>query len=102
MPRVCAKWALVRGKSTWPRPVFCFALPLAAAGTVPGSAESDEIKWLSRTARPTSALRTIWGKGNYYNARSMDVFMSHLRRRLWQVAGVALLTIRGIGCKLIC
>lgn len=48
------------------------------------------------------ALSTIWGEDNYYNARSMDVFMSHLRKRLQQVPGVELLTIRGIGYKLVC
>ena len=48
------------------------------------------------------ALLAIWGDDTYYNTRSMDVFLSHLRKRLQDVSGVELLTIRGIGYKLVC
>lgn len=48
------------------------------------------------------ALLAIWGEDTYYNTRSMDVFVSHLRKRLLDVPEVELLTIRGIGYKLVC
>lgn len=48
------------------------------------------------------ALLRIWGDDSYYNARSMDVFISHLRKQLKAVPGVELLTQRGIGYKLVC
>lgn len=48
------------------------------------------------------ALLRIWGDDSYYNARSMDVFISHLRKQLKAVPGVELLTLRGIGYKLVC
>lgn len=48
------------------------------------------------------ALLTIWGEDTYYNTRSMDVFISHLRKRLQQASGVELITIRGTGYKLVC
>ncbi|MCD9856734.1 response regulator transcription factor [Epilithonimonas sp. JDS] len=49
-----------------------------------------------------AALMKIWGDDSYYNSRSMDVFMSHLRKMLKDDAGIELMSIRGIGYKLIC
>lgn len=46
------------------------------------------------------ALVEIWGDDNYYNTRSMDVFVSHLRKLLQEDAGIQILTIRGVGYKL--
>lgn len=46
-------------------------------------------------------LLKIWGDDTYYNARSMDVFMSHLRKMLKGEPGVQLMSIRGAGYKLI-
>jgi DNA-binding response OmpR family regulator len=51
--------------------------------------------------RQTPLLK-IWGDDSYYNARSMDVFMSHLRKMLKDEPGVQLMSIRGAGYKLIC
>jgi DNA-binding response OmpR family regulator len=49
-----------------------------------------------------TALLKIWGDDSYYNARSMDVFMSHLRKMLKDDPDVELMSIRGVGYKLIC
>ena len=48
------------------------------------------------------ALLRIWGDDSHYNARSMDVFISHLRKQLKALPGVELLTMRGVGYKLVC
>jgi DNA-binding response OmpR family regulator len=48
------------------------------------------------------ALLKIWGDDSYYNARSMDVFMSHLRKMLKDDSDIELMSIRGVGYKLIC
>ncbi|RZM28566.1 MAG: response regulator transcription factor [Pedobacter sp.] len=48
------------------------------------------------------ALQTIWGEDSYYNTRSMDVFMSHIRKMLKGEEGIQLMNIRSIGFKLIC
>lgn len=47
------------------------------------------------------ALMEIWGDDGFYNARSMDVFMSHLRKMLKDEPSVQLMSIRGAGYKLI-
>lgn len=47
-------------------------------------------------------LLKIWGDDGFYNARSMDVFMSHLRKMLKDEPSVQLMSIRGAGYKLIC
>lgn len=49
-----------------------------------------------------AALMKIWGDDSYYNSRSMDVFMSHLRKMLKDDNGIELMSIRGVGYKLIC
>ena len=46
-------------------------------------------------------LMKIWGDDSFYNARSMDVFMSHLRKMLKDDPSVQLMSIRGAGYKLI-
>lgn len=46
-------------------------------------------------------LLKIWGDDSFYNARSMDVFMSHLRKMLKDEPSVKLMSIRGEGYKLI-
>jgi DNA-binding response OmpR family regulator len=47
-------------------------------------------------------LRKIWNEDTYYNARSMDVFMAHLRKLLKDDPNVQILSLRGVGYKLFC
>lgn len=47
------------------------------------------------------ALLEIWGNDDYYNTRSMDVFISHLRKLLQADVSIQILTIRGVGYKLL-
>ena len=47
------------------------------------------------------ALLEIWGNDDYYNTRSMDVFISHLRKLLQDDASIQILTVRGVGYKLL-
>ena len=47
-------------------------------------------------------LLKIWGEDSYYNTRSMDVFMTHLRKLLKDEPGIQIMNIRSIGYKFIC
>lgn len=47
-------------------------------------------------------LTEVWGDDNFFNARSMDVFISKLRRYLKDDPEVQIINIRGVGYKLIC
>jgi DNA-binding response OmpR family regulator len=47
-------------------------------------------------------LVEIWGDDNFFNARSMDVFISKLRRYLKNDPDIQIINIRGVGYKLIC
>ncbi len=49
-----------------------------------------------------SVLLALWGDDNFFNARSMDVFITKLRKKLSADAQVQIVNIRGIGYKLIC
>jgi two-component system, OmpR family, response regulator len=48
------------------------------------------------------ALRTIWIDDNYFNARSMDVYITRLRKYLKNDPSVKILNIHGKGYRLIC
>lgn len=48
------------------------------------------------------ALKTIWIDDNYFNARSMDVYISRLRKYLGKDPSVKILNVHGRGYKLIC
>ncbi len=48
------------------------------------------------------ALRTIWIDDNYFNARSMDVYITKLRKYLKRDPSVQIINIHGKGYKLIC
>ena len=48
------------------------------------------------------ALKTIWIDDNYFNARSMDVYITRLRKYLKEDPAVKILNVHGRGYKLIC
>lgn len=47
-------------------------------------------------------LSEIWGTDDFFNARSMDVFITKLRKKLSKDDSVEILNIRGFGYKLLC
>ena len=47
------------------------------------------------------ALKKIWGNDSHYNTNSMNVFMTHLRKLLKDDDHVQIISVRGIGYKLV-
>jgi DNA-binding response OmpR family regulator len=47
------------------------------------------------------ALKTIWVDDNYFNARSMDVYITKLRKHLKDDEQIEIINIHGKGYKLI-
>ncbi|WP_452231593.1 response regulator transcription factor [Lacinutrix sp. MEBiC02595] len=47
-------------------------------------------------------LNKLWGNDDFFNARSMDVFISKLRKKLKQDSTLQIINVRGFGYKLIC
>lgn len=47
-------------------------------------------------------LNKLWGNDDFFNARSMDVFISKLRKKLSADETIQILNVRGFGYKLIC
>ena len=47
-------------------------------------------------------LIKIWGDDGYYNSKSMNVFMAHLRKMLKDDPDLELISLRGTGYKLVC
>ncbi len=50
----------------------------------------------------TFALKSIWGDPNYFNGRSMDVYIAKLRRHLKPDESIQIINIHGKGFKMIC
>ncbi len=47
-------------------------------------------------------LDKLWGNDDFFSARSMDVFISKLRKKLRQDENLQIINVRGFGYKLIC
>ena len=47
-------------------------------------------------------LKKIWRDDDFFNARSMDVFITKLRKKLKSDTTIQIVNIRGYGYKLIC
>lgn len=47
-------------------------------------------------------LNKLWGNDDFFSGRSMDVFITKLRKKLQQDETIQILNVRGFGYKLIC
>ncbi|GAA4279792.1 response regulator transcription factor [Gaetbulibacter aestuarii] len=47
-------------------------------------------------------LNKLWGSDDFFNARSMDVFITKLRKKLSPDESIKIINVRGFGYKLIC
>ncbi|MEN8117606.1 MAG: response regulator transcription factor [Bacteroidota bacterium] len=67
--------------------------------------ESDLLKLLCQNANKVLernyALKSIWIDDNYFNARSMDVYITKLRKHLKDESTVEIINVHGKGYKLI-
>ncbi len=67
--------------------------------------ESELLKLLCDNANQVLernyALKTIWEDDNYFNARSMDVYITKLRKYLKDEPSVEILNVHGRGFKLV-
>ena len=48
-----------------------------------------------------AALRAVWGDDNYFNGRSMDVYIATLRKLLKEDENIEIMNVHGIGFKLL-
>lgn len=67
--------------------------------------ESELLKRLfqqrNQVLERTQVLQELWGDDNFFNGRSLDVFITRLRRHLKEDPQVQIVNIRGVGYKLI-
>lgn len=65
--------------------------------------EADLLRYLAlnpnRVLKREEILMNVWGKEDYFLGRSMDVFITKIRKHLKEQPGVELQTIHGIGFK---
>jgi len=70
------------------------------------TARESEILWLLYQHNQTllgkqQLLNTIWGDDNFFNARTLDVFITRLRKHLKKDPNVQIINVRGMGYKLV-
>lgn len=69
------------------------------------SKESDLLRLLclnqNKTLDRNTALKTVWQDDSYFNARSMDVYITKLRKYLSDDSRVEILNVHGKGFKLL-
>lgn len=46
-------------------------------------------------------LKKIWGNDDFFNARSMDVFITRLRKKFEKDKNISIINVRGFGYKLV-
>lgn len=67
--------------------------------------ESELLKLLcinaNKVLERNIALKTIWVDDNYFNARSMDVYITKLRKHLKEDPSVEIINVHGKGYKLV-
>lgn len=67
--------------------------------------ESDILKMLCKHKHEVitrkALLTTVWGDDSFFNARSLDVFITRLRRQLDADPNIQIINIRGVGYKLV-
>ena len=56
----------------------------------------------NETLERMGILKKLWGDDDFFNARSMDVFITKLRKKLKDDPEVQIINIRGHGYKLVC
>jgi DNA-binding response OmpR family regulator len=68
--------------------------------------ESDLLKLFTqnsnRNVGRSLALKLIWGDDSYFNARSMDVYITKLRKYLKADPNIQIMNLHGEGFKLVC
>lgn len=70
------------------------------------TAREAELLWLLYTNRQQLSskkqiLEKIWGDENFFNSRTLDVFITRLRKLLREDPGVQIINVRGMGYKLV-
>ena len=67
--------------------------------------ENDLLRLLYKNKNQTldrnAALRTIWGDDSYFNGRSMDVYITKLRKHLKDDPNIEIVNVHGKGFKLL-
>ncbi len=68
--------------------------------------ESELLSFLlknkNKVIKRSLILETLWGEDDYFMGRSLDVFISRLRKYLCEDSEIKIDNIHGIGFKFIC
>jgi hypothetical protein len=54
-----------------------------------------------KTIERNRILTTLWGSDNYFNSRSLSVYVNHLRKLMGKDNGAKIMSVHGKGYKLV-
>lgn len=57
---------------------------------------------LGKTVNTSALLKELWGDDNYFNLRSLNVYITRLRNHFKEDSSIEIESIRGVGYKLKC
>ena len=55
---------------------------------------------MGQTIESSVILNALWGSDNYFNLRSLNVYITKLRRHLENDPSIEIISIRGVGYRL--
>ena len=104
--RIEAIWRRVRGKKNKQSNIYKIGKFTFDTQTTKLTTKESELLGLlcahaNEILQRDFALKTIWIDDNYFNARSMDVYITKLRKHLKEDDSIEIINIHGKGYKLI-
>ena len=61
---------------------------------------SKKLAVLRRVVEASALLKELWGDDTFFNLRSLNVYISRLRKHLENIKGVEIISVRGVGYRL--
>jgi hypothetical protein len=81
-----------------------FGLPISSNAIQPNTDNKDFYLLVlnkNQIINRKELLNKIWGNDDFFSGRSMDVYITQLRKKLQKDASIQIINIRGLGYKIV-
>lgn len=76
-------------------------IPIPEPRNKPPKIDISSLSSVNATVERDDILKSVWGDDGDYVGRTLDVFISKLRKKLEADSNIKIINIRGIGYKLV-
>jgi hypothetical protein len=80
---------------------FLMVIPISEPRNKPPKIDISSLSSVNATVERDDILKSVWGDDGDYVGRTLDVFISKLRKKLEADSNIKIINIRGIGYKLV-